>query len=64
MLCLWYISVHAYLQEGGSYQQRILVEYLKGIQSRAEEIVQALQGKTQWYVFTRYDKNIQNSIFL
>ncbi|KAI5673181.1 hypothetical protein M9H77_13545 [Catharanthus roseus] len=33
--------------EGGSYQQRILVEYLKGIQSRAEEIVQALQGKTQ-----------------
>ncbi|KMT00376.1 hypothetical protein BVRB_9g216810 [Beta vulgaris subsp. vulgaris] len=30
--------------EGGSYQQRILTEYLKGIQSRAEEIVQALQG--------------------
>lgn len=33
--------------EGGSYQQRVLVEYLKGIQSRAEEIVQVLQGKTQ-----------------
>ncbi|XP_059460497.1 uncharacterized protein LOC132189725 isoform X2 [Corylus avellana] len=31
--------------EGGSYQQRILTEYLKGIQSRAEEIVQVLQGK-------------------
>ncbi|KAJ6402861.1 hypothetical protein OIU84_014881 [Salix udensis] len=31
--------------EGGSYQQRILTEYLKGIQSRAVEIVQALQGK-------------------
>ncbi|PON80781.1 hypothetical protein PanWU01x14_003370 [Parasponia andersonii] len=30
--------------EGGSYQQRILSEYLKGIQSRAEEIVQVLQG--------------------
>lgn len=30
--------------EGGSYQQRVLTEYLKGIQSRAEEIVQALQG--------------------
>ncbi|KAI4367263.1 hypothetical protein MLD38_023021 [Melastoma candidum] len=30
--------------EGGSYQQRILTEYLKGIQSRAEEIVRALQG--------------------
>ncbi|OMO75579.1 hypothetical protein COLO4_26014 [Corchorus olitorius] len=30
--------------EGGSYQQRILTEYLKGIQSRAEEIVQYLQG--------------------
>lgn len=33
--------------EGGSYQQRILTEYLKGIQSRAEEIVQALQGTPQ-----------------
>ncbi|XP_072968478.1 uncharacterized protein [Typha angustifolia] len=33
--------------EGGSYQQRILIEYLKGIQSRAVEIVQALQGAQQ-----------------
>lgn len=33
--------------EGGSYQQRILTEYLKGIQSRAEEIVEALQGNPQ-----------------
>ncbi|KAH9626125.1 hypothetical protein KSS87_016025 [Heliosperma pusillum] len=33
--------------EGGSYQQRILTEYLKGIQSRTDEIVQALQGNTQ-----------------
>jgi hypothetical protein len=32
-------------QEGGSYQQRVLTEYLKGIQSRAEDIVQLLQGK-------------------
>ncbi|XP_043710882.1 uncharacterized protein LOC122659814 isoform X2 [Telopea speciosissima] len=32
--------------EGGSYQQRILTEYLKGIQSRTEEIVQVLQGKS------------------
>lgn len=32
--------------EGGSYQQRVLTEYLKGIQSRAEEIVQVLQGRT------------------
>ncbi|KDP41737.1 hypothetical protein JCGZ_26755 [Jatropha curcas] len=31
--------------EGGSYQQRILTEYLKGIESRAEEIVRVLQGK-------------------
>ncbi|XP_062177753.1 uncharacterized protein LOC133882566 [Alnus glutinosa] len=31
--------------EGGSYQQRVLTEYLKGIQSRAEDIVQLLQGK-------------------
>ncbi|CAA7391965.1 unnamed protein product [Spirodela intermedia] len=31
--------------EGGSYQQRILVEYLQGIESRAEEIVQVFQGK-------------------
>lgn len=33
--------------EGGSYQQRILTEYLKGIQSRAEEIVWVLQGNPQ-----------------
>ncbi|KAJ4716589.1 Laminin subunit alpha-1 [Melia azedarach] len=33
--------------EGGSYQQRILTEYLKGIQLRAEELVQLLQGKPQ-----------------
>ncbi|KAA8546022.1 hypothetical protein F0562_020527 [Nyssa sinensis] len=33
--------------EGGSYQQRVLTEYLKGIQSRAEDIVQLLQGKPQ-----------------
>ncbi|KAH7575010.1 hypothetical protein JRO89_XS02G0035000 [Xanthoceras sorbifolium] len=33
--------------EGGSYQQRILTEYLKGIQSRAAELVQLLQGKSQ-----------------
>ncbi|XP_059647626.1 uncharacterized protein LOC132293953 [Cornus florida] len=33
--------------EGGSYQQRVLTEYLKGIQSRAEEIVRVLQGKPQ-----------------
>ncbi|XP_071716845.1 uncharacterized protein [Rutidosis leptorrhynchoides] len=31
--------------EGGSYQQRVLIEFLKGIQSRAEEITQVLQGK-------------------
>ncbi|KAE9448259.1 hypothetical protein C3L33_19827, partial [Rhododendron williamsianum] len=31
--------------DGGSYEQRILVEYLKGIQRRAEEVVQVLQGK-------------------
>eukprot|EP00262_Sarcandra_glabra_P004671 TRINITY_DN15868_c0_g1_i1.p1 TRINITY_DN15868_c0_g1~~TRINITY_DN15868_c0_g1_i1.p1 ORF type:complete len:316 (+),score=57.09 TRINITY_DN15868_c0_g1_i1:85-1032(+) len=31
--------------EGGSYQQRVLTEYLRGIQSRTEEIVQALQGQ-------------------
>ncbi|XP_076906009.1 uncharacterized protein LOC143562499 [Bidens hawaiensis] len=31
--------------EGGSYQQRIIVEFLKGIQSRTEEIAQVLQGK-------------------
>ncbi|KAJ3692757.1 hypothetical protein LUZ60_011852 [Juncus effusus] len=30
--------------EGGSYEQRVLVEYLKGIESRTQEIVQALQG--------------------
>ncbi|XP_030514466.2 uncharacterized protein LOC115728263 isoform X3 [Rhodamnia argentea] len=33
--------------EGGSYQQRVLTEYLKGIQSRAEEIVQVFQGKPE-----------------
>ncbi|KAJ1440960.1 hypothetical protein SESBI_01637 [Sesbania bispinosa] len=33
--------------EGGSYQQRILTEYLKGIETRAQEIVQVLQGKPQ-----------------
>lgn len=33
--------------EGGSYQQRVLTEYLKGIQTRAEEIVQVLQGNQQ-----------------
>ncbi|CAI0377639.1 unnamed protein product [Linum tenue] len=32
--------------EGGSYQQRILSEYLKGIQFRAEEVVLVLQGRT------------------
>ncbi|XP_015570700.1 uncharacterized protein LOC8284347 isoform X2 [Ricinus communis] len=32
--------------EGGSYEQRILSEYLNGIQSRAEEIVQVLQGRS------------------
>ncbi|CAN4112431.1 unnamed protein product [Withania somnifera] len=30
--------------EGGSYQQRVLIEYLKGIESRAGEIVRVLQG--------------------
>ncbi|BAT90970.1 hypothetical protein LR48_Vigan08g176000 [Vigna angularis] len=33
--------------EGGSYRQRILTEYLRGIEKRTEEIVQALQGKPQ-----------------
>ncbi|KAJ6839133.1 uncharacterized protein M6B38_310250 [Iris pallida] len=33
--------------EGGSYQQRILTEYLKGIQSRTEEVVEAFQGSKQ-----------------
>ncbi|CAA0807657.1 Unknown protein [Striga hermonthica] len=33
--------------EGGSYQQRVLIEYLKGIQSRAEEVEKALKGGTQ-----------------
>ncbi|GAA0151051.1 hypothetical protein Leryth_022847 [Lithospermum erythrorhizon] len=32
--------------EGGSYQQRVLTEYLKGIQSRAQEIVLVLKGGT------------------
>ncbi|XP_022763211.1 uncharacterized protein LOC111308830 isoform X5 [Durio zibethinus] len=44
------ISVSCFLsrsQEGGSYQQRILTEYLKGIESRAEEIVQFLQGNAE-----------------
>ena len=35
------------LQEGGSYQQRILTEYVRGIQSRAEEVVKALHGSQQ-----------------
>ncbi|RID48103.1 hypothetical protein BRARA_I04646 [Brassica rapa] len=30
--------------EGGSYQQRILIEYLKGIESRANDIMKSLQG--------------------
>ncbi|CAN6906726.1 unnamed protein product [Brassica oleracea] len=30
--------------EGGSYQQRILIEYLKGIESRANDIMKLLQG--------------------
>ncbi|MCE3049536.1 hypothetical protein HAX54_045124 [Datura stramonium] len=30
--------------EGGSYQQRVLIEYLKGIESKAGEIVRVLQG--------------------
>ncbi|KAH9696430.1 hypothetical protein KPL71_023160 [Citrus sinensis] len=33
--------------EGGSYQQRILTEYVKGIQSRTEQLVQLLQGNPQ-----------------
>ncbi|KAK4401498.1 hypothetical protein Sango_0890500 [Sesamum angolense] len=33
--------------EGGSYQQRILTEYLKGIQARGQEIVGVLQGGTR-----------------
>ncbi|KAJ4967359.1 hypothetical protein NE237_019208 [Protea cynaroides] len=33
--------------EGGSYQQRVLTEYLNGIQTRTGEIVQVLQGKLQ-----------------
>ncbi|PKA50248.1 hypothetical protein AXF42_Ash017842 [Apostasia shenzhenica] len=33
--------------EGGSYQQRILTEYIKGIQSRTENIVQAFQSPQQ-----------------
>ncbi|XP_062022934.1 uncharacterized protein LOC133739212 [Rosa rugosa] len=33
--------------EGGSYQQRVLSEYLNGIQSRAEQVVQVLEGKAQ-----------------
>ncbi|GER50323.1 polynucleotidyl transferase [Striga asiatica] len=33
--------------EGGSYQQRVLTEYLRGIQSRAEEVEKALKGGTQ-----------------
>ncbi|GMH18166.1 hypothetical protein Nepgr_020007 [Nepenthes gracilis] len=32
--------------EGGSYEQRVLTEYLTGIQSRAEEIIQILHGKS------------------
>lgn len=30
--------------EGGSYQQRVLIEYLKGIEARAGEIIKVLQG--------------------
>nr|VDD48548.1 unnamed protein product [Brassica oleracea] len=30
--------------EGGSYQQRILIEYVKGIKSRANEIIKLFQG--------------------
>lgn len=47
----WVSNIHPYssAQEGGSYQQRILSEYVKGIQSRAEEIVNALQGNSQWH---------------
>ncbi|XP_048608245.1 uncharacterized protein LOC106383707, partial [Brassica napus] len=30
--------------EGGSYQKRILIEYLKGIESRANGIIKLLQG--------------------
>ncbi|KAF5187053.1 Dna-directed rna polymerase subunit beta [Thalictrum thalictroides] len=33
--------------EGGSYQQRVLTEYVRGIQSRTEEIVKVLLGKQQ-----------------
>ncbi|KAL5713393.1 hypothetical protein ACHQM5_015473 [Ranunculus cassubicifolius] len=33
--------------EGGSYQQRVLTEYLRGILARTEGIVQVLQGKPQ-----------------
>lgn len=33
--------------EGGSYQQRILTEYVRGIQSRTEQVVQAFQGSQQ-----------------
>lgn len=44
---MYLIRAFIYPQEGGSYQQRVLVEYLKGIQSRAEDIAQVLQGKTR-----------------
>ena len=37
----WLLSLY---KEGGSYQQRVLSEYLNGIQSRAEQIVQVLEG--------------------
>lgn len=46
VVCLFSLSL-SNIQEGGSYQQRILTEYLKGIQSRVEEIVQVLQGNQQ-----------------
>ncbi|GFP85916.1 hypothetical protein PHJA_000735400 [Phtheirospermum japonicum] len=36
--------------EGGSYQQRILTEYLKGIQARAEETVNVLQANAEGHV--------------
>ncbi|XP_022679923.1 uncharacterized protein LOC101764404 [Setaria italica] len=32
--------------EGGSYQQHVLVEFLKEIQARAKEVVKVLQGPT------------------
>lgn len=34
-------SLFSCLQEGGSYQQRVLVEFLKEIQARAEEVIKS-----------------------